>query len=232
MVGSTSDVLYAGIVFIGIHVLSSTPLRATVVRRLGEGAFLGLFSLFSALTLGWMIWAWSAAPFESLWVPPLWTRWVTVVLMVPAIFLIVASLTGANPSMTGREGELAALNTSDGAGGILTITRHPLFCGIALFSVAHLLSNGDAASTWLFGALAVLAIAGMPLQDRKKAEGGNAAWGPFALRTSAIPFAAVLQGRTKIDWGGIGWWRPALALAVWAGLFAVHPLLFGVSPLG
>ena len=227
MVGTSDHVLYAAIVFIGIHILSSTPLRAAIVGRLGEGPFQGIFSLLSLASFAWMLWAHHAAPYDPLWSPPLWARWIALVLMAPAIFFLVTALSGRNPSLAGREGELKAANP---ATGVLTITRHPLFWGFTLFAVAHLITNGDRASTWLFGAIGLLALAGMPLQDRKKEDLIGADWGPFALRTSAVPFLAVLQGRTKLDWAGIGWLRLGAAVVLYALLLAAHQTVFGVAP--
>jgi uncharacterized membrane protein len=227
MVGTSDHVLYAAIVFIAIHVLSSTPLRAAVVGRLGEGPFRGLFSLLSLATFGWLVWAHSAAPFDALWAPPAWTRWLALVLMAPATFFVVAGLSGRNPTLAGREGELKAANP---ATGVLTITRHPLFWGFALFAIAHLVTNGDRASTWLFGAIGLLALAGMPLQDRKKEDLLGAEWGPFVLRTSIVPFVAALQGRTPVDWAGIGWLRPGAAVVLYAVLLFAHKPLFGLAP--
>ena len=40
-----------------------------------------------------------------------------------------------------------------------------------------------------------------------------------------------IQGRTTMDWKGIGWWRPAAALVLYAVLLHLHPRLFGVSAL-
>ena len=51
------------------------------------------------------------------------------------------------------------------------------------------------------------------------------------LTTSLVPFAAILSGRSKLDWRGIGWWRPLLGLVLYAALLHLHLLAFGVSPL-
>jgi uncharacterized membrane protein len=51
------------------------------------------------------------------------------------------------------------------------------------------------------------------------------------MTTSVLPFAAILSGRTRMDWAGIGWWRPLLALAVFLALFLLHSSVIGVSPL-
>ena len=54
------------------------------------------------------------------------------------------------------------------------------------------------------------------------------AWHAFAAQTSRLPFAAVLAKRTKIDWAGIGWARPALGLGLYVLLLLFHDRLFGV----
>ena len=53
--------------FLGTHYISSTPLRAALVKALGENGYLGLYSLVSFATLGWMIWAYKHAPLAALW---------------------------------------------------------------------------------------------------------------------------------------------------------------------
>ena len=116
-------------------------------------------------------------------------------------------------------------------GGILKITRHPLFWSFALWAAAHLLPNGDLASLYLFGAILLLSLVGMPLVDRKKEARFGAAWGPFALTTSAVPFVAVLQGRATLAAADFSLWRVVVGLALYVALFAAHPLLFGVPVL-
>jgi uncharacterized membrane protein len=82
----------------------------------------------------------------------------------------------------------------------------------------------------MFGSLALLALAGMAMIDRRKGEEIGAAWGPILMRTSAIPFLAAVQGRTKVDWRGISWWRPVLGLFLYALILGGHRHVFGVSP--
>ena len=227
MTGSTDHVLYAAIAFIGIHLLSSTPLRGLLVRRMGEQPYLGLFSLLSAVCLAWLIWAYSAAPFEEIWPQTVWARHLPIVVMPFALIFVVAGSTTGNPTAVGA-GKLA--KAQDPAPGFLKITRHPLFWGIALWGLSHLPANGDLASIYFFGALTLLALLGMPLVDRKKEEQLGADWGPFAMRTSIIPFLAAIQGRTKISWREIGWVRPAIGIGLYVVVLLTHQFLFGVSP--
>ncbi len=227
MVGSSEHVLWAAILFVGIHLLSSTSLRPALIARIGEGPYRGLFSLLSGVSFVWMIWAYAHAPFEPVWPVAPWMPWVPILVVPVAMILLVAALTTRNPAMAGMEGAAAA---PDPAVGITTITRHPLFWAIGLWALAHLLVNGDLASIYLFGGLAVLSFLGMPMQDHKKMQTVGAEWGPYAMRTSAVPFLAAVQGRTAIDWRGIGWWRPLAGLALYAIILMGHRHLFGVSP--
>ena len=227
MTGTSDHVLYAAIVFLAIHLLPGTPIRGRAVKAMGEGPYRGLFSLISAIVLAWLAVAYGAAPYEEIWPQAPWTRWVPLIVMPFALILFVAGLTSRNPSMAGME---RAVDQQFAVGGILTITRHPLLWSFALWSLAHLPPNGDRASLWMFGSLALLALAGMAMIDRRKGEEIGAAWGPILMRTSAIPFLAALQGRTKVDWRGVSWWRPVLGLFLYALILGGHRHVFGVSP--
>lgn len=227
MTGTTDHVLYAAIAFIAVHVMSSTPLRAALVRMLGEGPFRGLFSVLSLLLIAWLVWAYMKAPFDPVWDPPAWAPWVPLVAVPLALILIVAGVSTRNPTMAGME---ESADAPDPAPGIISITRHPVFWGIGLWALAHLAVNGDLASIFFFGAFALLAFAGMPLIDRKKEETLGAKWGPVAMRTSVLPFGAALQKRTAVDWKGVGLVRPAIGLALYGLLLGGHTHLFGAPP--
>ena len=67
MTGSVDHVFYAVIVFVCIHILSSIPLRAFVVGRVGERVMATGFSLLSRAAFLWLLLAYAAAPFEAGW---------------------------------------------------------------------------------------------------------------------------------------------------------------------
>ncbi|MCW5770570.1 MAG: NnrU family protein [Rhodospirillaceae bacterium] len=227
MTGTTDHVLYAAIVFLAIHLVPGTPLRGQAVRTLGEGGYRGVFSLASLVALAWMALAFRDAPHEELWDQAPWTRWVPLIVMPLASILFVCGLTSRNPSLAGME---RAIDAEHPVAGIITVTRHPMLWSFALWALAHLPPNGDRASLYLFGSLALLALAGMPLIDRRKGDEIGNAWGPILMRSSAIPFLAALQGRTAIDWRGIGWWRVASGLFLYALIIGGHRHVLGVDP--
>src|SRR5712691_9789246 len=78
----------ATVVFLATHYVSSTPLRSGLVSLLGENGYLGLYSLVSLVTLGWMIWAYVRAPYERLWVGDDFKVWAGV--LVPAALVLIA----------------------------------------------------------------------------------------------------------------------------------------------
>jgi uncharacterized membrane protein len=224
-----NQLLLAAILFVGSHfVLSSPPLRAGLVSRLGERGFTGAYSLLQIVLLVWMVRAYSLAPFQPVWTPPAWTAWIPILAMIPALLLMVGGFAQPNPT--------AVMQDTDGPpetrpAGIFTVTRHPVMWGFGVWALAHLCANGELASIVLFGAVAVLALGGTLAIDAKKRARWGAAWGPFALSTSNLPLRAVAEGRTRLDLAGIGWRTPAIAAAAYLLLLALHPLITGVSAL-
>jgi uncharacterized membrane protein len=222
----------AAIVFIAIHLfISGTRLRDAIVAGIGQGPYMGLFSLASLASLVWMGFAYGAAhhgPDPVWWSATPTTKWIQLGITFLAFLLIVPGLLTPNPTSVRQE---ATLERPDAVKGVLRITRHPFLAGVALWAAGHMLVNGDLASLILFGALFVLAVFGPGSIDAKRKRALGPAWDGFAAQTSAAPFAAIAQGRQSLKIGEIGWWRLAIAVAVWAVLLVAHPFMFGVSPL-
>lgn len=225
----TIDALIVGLAgFVGGHfLLSSPPLRDPLVRAIGEERFRGLYALLALATLTWSVLAFGRAPVVEVWSPPAWTRWLPNLAMPVAAMLLVAGVTTRSPTAVGGE---TVLEDPRVVRGILTVTRHPFLNATGLWALAHLAANGDLASMLLFASIALLSYAGMPALDAKVRRRTEAAWGPVAMTTSRTPFLAALQGRVRVDWRGIGLWRPGLGLLLWAALYALHPLYAGVWP--
>lgn len=218
----------AGVVWVAVHIgVAGTRLRDRIVARIGEGPFRGLFVLASFAILGWLGWSYGAAgPVQLLWQAPRWLAVLMMLLMLPALLLFVGSLSTPNPTLAGtrmRESPNPAI-------GVLRITRHPMLWAFALWGLVHLVVVGTLSAVFLTGAIIVTALAGMPSLDAKYARRKPDRWPAFAAVTSLMPFAAIAQGRNRLVWSEIGWWRPLLAIVLWVGLIALHPLVFGVNP--
>lgn len=207
--------------FLGTHFVSSTPLRAALVRGIGDRGYLVVYSLAAFATLGWMIWAYNRAPTQPLW-PGL--RLLPALVMPFALILAACAYSGRNPTAIGQA---RAMKSDEPARGIIRVTRHPLMWAIMLWAGAHVLARGDLASALFFGGFFALAALGTVLIDARKARDYSADWQRFAAVTSNLPFGAIASGRNRLVFGEIGWKRIAAALVVYVLLFYAHPYLFG-----
>jgi uncharacterized membrane protein len=224
------SLLAAAAFFLAIHLLvSGTRVRDALTGRIGQGPYMGLFSLSSVAGLVWLGFAFAAARGQpAYWdLTPL-TRQIQLGLQLLAMLLIVPGLTTPNPTSVRQEG---ALDRADVVKGMLRITRHPFLWGVAIWAFGHLLVNGDRASIVLFGALLILAISGTSSIDAKRRRKLGDKWDAYAAQTSNVPFAAILAGRQKLNLGEIGIAPFLTAIAVWAALLFAHPFLFGVPAL-
>ena len=216
----------AAAVFLATHYVASTPIRSGLVAAVGEKAYLGLYSLVSLATAGWMIWAYIKAPYERLWVGDEFKVWVIVLMPVSLIFIVAGNMT-KNPSAVRQEGLLRSMGEPR---GILRVTRHPIQWGIALWALLHLVARGDTASVIFFGGFALLAISGSMLIDARKDRMLGVDWQRFASVTSNIPFGAIIQGRNQFRFDEIGWKKVLIGLGVYFVLVFLHPYLFGARP--
>ncbi|MSO71511.1 MAG: hypothetical protein EXQ88_05820 [Alphaproteobacteria bacterium] len=224
-----NNLLAAVVLFVAGHfALSSVTLRTPLIAKLGDGPFRGLYAAFSLATLVWAGFAYAVAPDVRLWPAAAGLKLIPLLVMPIAVFLLIAGYTTKSPTRVGAKlspGEVTTVS------GVLRITRHPFLWAAALWALSHIIARGDLAVVILMGGIVVLAFGGMlHIDQRREAEFG-AAWGPIALSTSVIPFAALASGRTTMDWEGIGWWRVALGLALYAAFLVAHPWIFGVSAL-
>lgn len=224
LTASLAELLLAALAFTGGHFLLSTALRGRLAGRLGEKGFQGAFSLFALAALVWLIWSYVRAPVVELWPAPQGARHLTLTLMPFVLILMVAALRKDNPtSGTGDPGDI-----DPGRQGVFSITRHPLMWSIALWAALHLLANGDAAGAIFFGAFLVLSLGGTIAIDAKKRTRQPEAFQALAARTSNLPFAAILSGRTRFSTDRL-LMPAAIGLALYGALALLHPYLFGVA---
>lgn len=129
-------------IFLGIHSIAivAAPLRDGLARRLGELPWKGLYAVISIVGFVLLVRGYAAARLAptALWSPPVATRHVAALLMLPVFPLLLAAY------LPGR---------------IQRATRHPMLLATMLFAAAHLLANGNLADVVLFGAIGAWALA-------------------------------------------------------------------------
>ncbi len=229
MTGTIWHLALATALFVGSHMaLSDRRVRGPLVSRVGERPFQGLYSLLALVLLMWIAGAYNDAPVVDVWIPGSGFRHLSLAIMPFACILLVAGVTTPNPTAAGADTRRLA---ESGPVGILKVTRHPVMWSFALWGVAHLLANGEAADMLLFGGMTLLALAGALAIDGKKRAAFGAAWKAYETATSFLPFAAILRGRARVSLGEIGWWRLLAGLALYAVLLFAHEWIFAVSPL-
>ena len=212
-------VLAAVTAFIGTHFLLSHPLRAPIVRRIGERGFLGLYSLVAAVTLGWVIVAYrGAGPEQPLW-PVDEDHWIIVtVLMLAASILLIGNPALPSPGTPGAAPAEAR--------GVFAVTRHPMMWSFALWGFSHLLVFPIPSNIILSGGIIMLALVGAALQDRKKEALQPERWRAWEARTSYWPYAAVASGRARL-----GGYRPhdiIGGVVIWLAATWAHGPLAGM----
>lgn len=162
-------------------------MRAGMTAKMGNGSK-GVMALLILISVVLMVLGYRAAPVEFVYETPSWARHVNNTLMIISV---------------------ALLGMGSSKGRARTWLRHPMLMGVIVWSIAHLLVNGDVASIVLFGGMAAWAVASMLLINMQ-----DGAWD----KPKAGPAA-----------GDIKW------LVISAGVFAVISGLhiwIGPSPFG
>ena len=220
----------AAICFLAPHVVPSVPgLRPWLIGKMGRFGYLAAYVALSTITFVWLILAVLRAPYSGLWVLRPWHVYLTLVLVALASVLLVAALVTPNPlSLSLRR---ADANTPNDA--ILGVTRHPILWAFGLWSLSHILVNGDLASVMLFGLLAVFALGYIPLLDRRMQKiRGLEEWRRLSAGSSSMLFAGYFRGNTRprIDRRLI--FAMVGGMTLFVSLLVLHGPVIGVNPLG
>lgn len=127
------------VLFLGLHSLRivAPGVRQSLVERLGEGPWKIVHSLASIASLCLLIYGFAVARATTpvVWDPPVWTRHIALLLMIPAMICLVASLMPA--------------------GRIKEKVKFPLIVATKTWALAHLIANGELSSILLFGSFLV-----------------------------------------------------------------------------
>ncbi len=178
------------LLFMLVHFVPSLArgLRSSLINIVGEHPYRGLFSLFLVISIALMIFGWRSTTPEFVYLPPSWGTPLTSVLMLISVMLFGAA---HQPTRIKRA------------------VRHPQLTGMLVWSVSHLLSNGDSRSLILFGGLGLWALIEMLLINRRA--------GTWQKPHGPTP---------SIEARGI-----VISTVIFFVLVFLHPYFAGVSPI-
>lgn len=183
MDGSLVTLTAANAAFVGSHFVMSHPLRAPLVRALGEKGFSLAYTAVGLAMLGWVAHAFRAAPGGDLpgsgeagWIAASVLTWLAMVLLAGSFI--------GNPALPTP---LAEQQARAEPGGVFRVTRHPMMWAIGLWAASHLILFWSTRTMITAFAMGVLALVGSRLQDGKKARLMGAAWGEWSAKTAWWP---------------------------------------------
>jgi uncharacterized membrane protein len=177
--------------FLGVHLLPAVSrVRNKLSGSLGENKYKGLFSIISAIGLVLIVVGYARAPGE----PRLFDPFPAAIMIAPLIMMISFVL-------------LAAANMRT---HIRHTIRHPMLIGVGLWAAVHLLANGEAKATLLFGAFLAYAVIDLISALQRHAtktfvpvarQDAMAVGAGIALSLIVMAFHRPLFGAMAVHWG-------------------------------
>ena len=194
--------------FLGVHLIFLLPgLRERFIGAIGIIPYKAGFAIIAATGL-YLAWSGRAeAPYREIWNIGAGGLHIALTLMPFAILLV----TGAYLSPGGKR-----------------LARHPMLSGVALWSLAHLLANGDVASILFFGGILAFSVIAQFMADARLQRRDPQKWAELARTTSRIPFLALLQGRSR-ELPPLGGWPIVATLILYPALVFGHIYFTGVA---
>ncbi len=173
-----------------IHFIPSiaTAFKVSFIERFGDKLYMAIFALLIVLSLVMIVFGWRSITPTHLYELPSIIKPFSLILLVVAFFLF-----GATKGQT----------------RIKRVIRHPQLASVIVWSIAHLLLNGDSRSVLLFGWLGCWAVLEMVFINKREGE-----W-----EKPEIP-----SWKQEIKTGLVG-------LAIFAVVILIHPYIAGV-PVG
>lgn len=189
--------LFAGlVVFLGLHSLRivAGDWRARQMARMGEGPWKAIYSLLSIAGFVLLIWGFGEArqhP-QLLYVPPMGLRHANALFTLIAFVLVAAAYVPRN-HLKAKLG-------------------HPMYAGIKIWALGHLLATGMLHDVVFFGAFLIWAVAGFAVSRRRDRHTGV-----------VYPSGTLLGDLLTV----------AIGVAIWAAFaFWLHAKWIGVAPFG
>lgn len=126
------EILLAGlVVFFGMHLVpAASGFHSRLRARFGKWRWKGIMSVISIIGFVMIVMGWQRVGHQPVYNPPGFGHEIVRGLMLPAMVLLLAAYVPSN---------------------FKRFTRHPMLWATVLWSVGHLLANGDLRSIIVFG---------------------------------------------------------------------------------
>ncbi|MEM7467396.1 MAG: NnrU family protein [Pseudomonadota bacterium] len=165
-------VLITGLgLFFVVHLVPNfTSLHRHLVGRFGENEYKFGTGVLTLVAFGLIVIGMRDIPYAQVWLPPVWLHLFVLPLLFVAFFFIASSFVPSNmPRLVGQ----------------------PIYIGIILFSVAHLLVNDDLGSIILFASFLVFSVLHIFLANQRGVKRSTRRY-PFRLETMPVAVGGVL----------------------------------------
>ncbi|WP_374404017.1 NnrU family protein [Niveibacterium sp.] len=135
-----SILLLGLLLFFGVHIAASIPnVRAAAIARTGENGWRGVVTINAIAGLGLVVLGWKGAPNTPLFAPSALAIQFAPLLITLSLILFF----------------IGGLNLR---GHVKRRLHHPMLIGAVLWSLTHLLANGGARETLLFGSFLAFSL--------------------------------------------------------------------------
>lgn len=163
--------------------LSATPVRNKLVAAVGEWSFRGLYSAVAFAVFIPLVWVYYQNKHTGplLWQVPVNDAVQALLLLGNALafILIAAGTFNPSPAVVGMRRVLHR--------PVHDITRHPLFMGIGLWGLVHLVPNGYASDAVFFAGFPLFALVGCWHQDLRHKKTRGESYRRFLSGTPFFP---------------------------------------------
>jgi len=180
-------ILIVGLVLFSMsHLIPSFPkMRENIIGCSGLKRYKLVFSFVSLISVVLIVYGFNIAPTSSLYLTPESGNLVAIILMFLTTYLFMSNSVGSPPSSA------------------QFYTAHPLNWGVILWSISHLVSNGDLAGVIMFSTFLLMSVVSIYSGNRRGAKPKKDARPPALqelvfLIVVAIVYSVLLWGHGYI----------------------------------
>jgi uncharacterized membrane protein len=214
------------LLFGGTHVgLTARPVRARLVRGMGETGFILVYSVIAIVTFAALVHYVALHHLDEphvsflVTIPPVRGALLALSVVGFSLFITAVLVYPRLPMATFRHRVMPAR-------GVQQVTRHPFFSGVAIWAAAHALLAPSSVSFVFFVGVIVLAFVGGTHQDRRLISEMGEPYRAYVAATSFWPLVAIITKRQKIRWREQPWFGYGIGIGASLGLYQVHDHIF------